>query len=53
MNILKYNNNGDFIANLRLSSKDHQPVRVVTDESGKIIVLYNGEKKIGVEVLDQ
>jgi hypothetical protein len=53
VNILKYNNNGDFIANLRLSAEDHQPVRVVTDESGKIIVLYKGEKKVGVEVLDQ
>ncbi|NOY57575.1 MAG: hypothetical protein GXO75_01400 [Calditrichaeota bacterium] len=51
VNIIKYNNNGDFIANLRLSSKDREPVRLVTDTFGKIIVLYKGEKKNGVEFL--
>jgi hypothetical protein len=53
VNIIKYNNNGDFIANLQLSNKDRQPVRVVAEKSGKIVVLYKGEKKIGVEVLAQ
>ena len=51
VNILKYNNNGDFIANLRLSEPGRQPIRLVVDESEKIFVLYKGEKKIGVEVL--
>ena len=53
MNIKKYNNNGDFVANLRLSSKDREPLRLVTDILGRIIVLYKGEKKIGVEFLEE
>lgn len=51
VDIIKYNNNGDFVANLRLSSKTHEPVRLITDKSGKIIVLYRGEKRNGVEFL--
>ncbi len=51
VDIVKYNNNGDFVANLQMSSEDHHPLRLVTDKSGNIFVLYNGEKKIGVEVL--
>jgi sugar lactone lactonase YvrE len=53
VNIKKYNNNGDFVANLRLSSKDREPLRLVTDMRGRIFVLYKGEKKIGVEILDE
>ncbi len=53
VNIKKYNNNGDFVANLRLSSKDREPLRLVTDILGRIIVLYKGEKKIGVEFLEK
>lgn len=53
VNIVKYNNNGDFIANLQLSTKDRQPIRVVTEKSGNIVVLYKGEKKIGVEIFAQ
>ncbi len=51
VDIVKYNNNGDFIMNLRLSSKDHKAERIVVDHLGKIVVLYKGEKKIGVELL--
>ena len=53
VDIVKYNNNGDFVTNLRLSSKDHKAERIVVDRLGKIFVLYKGEKKIGVEILDQ
>jgi hypothetical protein len=53
VDIVKYNNNGDFITNLRLSSKDHKAERIVVDHMEKIVVLYKGEKKIGVEVLAQ
>ena len=53
VDIIKYNNNGDFIANLRLSSKDYNAERLVVDDLGKIYVLYDGEKKSGVEILDE
>ncbi len=51
VDIIKYNNNGDFVANLHLSSKDHNADRIVVDKSGKIYVLYNGDNKVGVEIL--
>ena len=53
VNILKYNNNGDFIANLQLSEPGRQPVRLVVDESDRVFVLYKGEKKNGVEILEK
>ena len=53
VDIVKYNNNGDFVANLSLSHKDHQADRIVIDRTGKIYVLYNGDKKVGVEILQE
>jgi hypothetical protein len=53
VDIVKYNNNGDFVANLRLSHKDHQADRIVIDRMGKIHVLYHGERKVGVEILQE
>lgn len=51
--IIKYNNNGDFVANLHLSSKDYNADRIVIDKTGKIHILYNGDKKVGVEILQE
>jgi hypothetical protein len=53
VDIIKYNNNGDFITNLHLSSRDYEADRIVIDKLGKIYVLYNGEKKVGVEILQE
>ncbi len=51
VHIKKYSNNGDFVTNIHLSSKDRQPIRLVVDDSDRIYVLFKGENKIGVEVL--
>jgi hypothetical protein len=51
VDIMKYNNNGDFIANIRLSKESREVQRLFVDEYGKILVLFEGEDKNGVEVL--
>lgn len=51
--IMKYNNNGDFIANIQLHQAGRDAQRLVVDEYGSIHVLFKGKDKIGVEVLEK
>jgi len=53
VHIMKYNNNGIFVANIQLAKNDRNALRLIVDDYGKIYVLFNGEKEIGVEILDQ
>ncbi|MEZ5106673.1 MAG: NHL repeat-containing protein [Draconibacterium sp.] len=53
VHIMKFNNNGDFVANIQLSEVDRNALRLAVDDYGKIYVLYNDKDKIGVEVLAQ
>ncbi len=53
VHIIKFNNNGDFVANIQLSVIERDALRLAVDDYGKIYVLYNDLDKIGVEVLNQ
>lgn len=53
VHIMKYNNNGDFVANIQLSKLERNALRLIVDNYGKIYVLFKGEEKIGVEILEQ
>lgn len=50
--IIKYNNNGDRIANLRLSADDRWPLRLTIDRQNRLVVLYKSNTAYGVEVLE-
>jgi len=49
--IVKYNNNGDFICSIQLPEKDHQNIHAAVDSQGKIFVIFQGLKEMGVKVL--
>lgn len=51
VSIMKYNNNGDFIANLNLSLKAHRESWAVVDDEGLVYALFRGETQMGVEIL--
>jgi len=53
VHIMKYNNNGDFVANIRLAKTDRDALRLIVDQYGKIYVLFKGADMIGVEILAQ
>lgn len=53
VHIMKFNNNGDFVANIQLSKVDRNALRLEVDDYGKIYVLFNDQDKIGVEILGQ
>jgi hypothetical protein len=50
VSVLKYNNNGDYIAGWRLSSLDHDVNWVAVDSRDIAYVLFEGKDKVGVEV---
>ena len=52
VHIKKYNNNGDFVANIQLAKAERDALRLIVDEQGKIYVLFKGEEMIGVEILE-
>ena len=49
--IVKYNNHGDFICRIQLPEKDHQNIHAAVDLQGKIFVVFQGLKEMGVKVL--
>ncbi len=51
--IIKFNNNGDFIAHIQLSKANRNALRLMVDDYGKIYVLFADKEMIGVEVLEQ
>lgn len=53
VHIMKYNNNGDFVANIQLAKVERNALRLIVDNYGKIYVLFKGEDMIGVEILEQ
>jgi len=53
VDIMKYNNSGDFVTNIRLSKEDREAIRLFVDQYGRILVLFKGKDKIGVEFLEQ
>lgn len=53
VSILKYNNNGDYVASLSLSVEAHRESWAVIDNDGLVYALYKGETETGIEVLKQ
>lgn len=53
VHIMKFNNNGDFVANIQLSEIERNALRLAVEDYGKIYVLFNDQDKVGVEVLGQ
>ncbi len=51
VSILKYNDNGDFVANLRLSTVDRHAVWVAVAKNGTVYALYSGKNEVGVQTL--
>ena len=51
ISILKYNNNGDFITALQLSTPDCRSKWVAVDKDGTVYSAYQGKDEVGVEVL--
>ena len=49
--IAKYNNNGDFICNIKLSDEGREIIQSAVDQHGNIYALFKGQKDMGVEVL--
>ena len=48
--LLKYNNNGDFIAALSVPSPDQHLSQAIADKDGAVYALFSGKTKVGVHV---
>jgi hypothetical protein len=53
VSIAKYNNNGDFVCNIRMSVPEHTESWAWVDSDGTIYSLFKSSKKAGVEILKQ
>jgi len=53
VSIAKYNNNGDFICDIRMSVPEHTERWCAVDADGTIYSLYKSRKRAGVEILKQ
>ena len=51
--IAKYNNNGDFICNMSMSTPEHTETWATVDEDGTVYSLFKSKTRAGVEVLKQ
>jgi sugar lactone lactonase YvrE len=51
ISILKYNNNGDFVTALQLSTPDRHSKWVTVAQDGTVYSAYQGKSEVGVEVL--
>jgi hypothetical protein len=51
ISVLKYNDNGDFVTTLRLSTPDRHPKWVTVAQDGTVYAAYQGKTEVGVEVL--
>jgi hypothetical protein len=49
ISIMKYNNNGDFVADLSMSSPDHKESWAVVADDGTVHSLFEGETHMGVQ----
>ena len=52
-NIVKYNNNGDFIASWAFSERHRKPAEVVVNDEGLVYTLFTSEGEAGVETFKQ
>jgi DNA-binding beta-propeller fold protein YncE len=50
VSIVKYNNNGDFITDITLSSPEHKESSAVVDDRGIVYALFEGKDAMGFEV---
>jgi len=50
VSILKYNDNGDFVTTLRLSTPDRHVKWVAVAKDGTVYALYQGKTEVGVQV---
>lgn len=53
VSIAKYNNNGDFVCNIRMSVPEHTESWAFVDADGTIYSLFKSKTKAGVEILKQ
>lgn len=53
VSILKYNNNGDFVTTLRLSTADRHVSWVAVAKDGTVYALYSGKTEVGVQVFKE
>lgn len=53
VSIAKYNNNGDFVCNIRMSVPEHTESWATVDTDGTIYSLFKSRTKAGVEILKQ
>lgn len=51
--IMKFNNNGDYITNIQLAKNNRNALRLTVDRFGKIFVLFEDEEMKGVEIISQ
>jgi hypothetical protein len=49
--VMKYNNNGDWVCNLRMYKRDRQPLRVLVDNNDQVLVLFKEGEKVGIEFM--
>jgi DNA-binding beta-propeller fold protein YncE len=50
VSVLKYNNNGDFVTDLTLTTREHKESSAVVDKAGRVYALFEGEHEVGFEV---
>lgn len=51
VDIIKYNNHGDFIANIQLSRQPGYPIRMTVDHDDRLVVLFDSDDMTGVEII--
>ena len=51
VDIIKYNNHGDFIANIQLSREGRYPIRMTVDHDDRLVVLFESDDMTGVEII--
>ena len=50
ISIMKFNNNGDFIAGWSFSDPEHSETTAVVDDNGLVYALFAGNEEMGVEI---
>jgi hypothetical protein len=53
ISIMKYNNNGDFVASWAYSKAEHSESEVAVGEDGRVYALFTGAGEAGVETFEQ
>ena len=49
VSVMKYNNNGDYVASLTLNVKGHAENWATVDKNGDVYAIYMGDERMGVE----